>query len=175
MQRKLLSCLSSGWVKHLGSPKEQGTVVKARKEVFWSKAQSKKLFLSFSKYTCFPAQTQTHALLPRICLPFQAVVLYPRARGWIWEPCPNTEPKKLYWQLSERIFKFVFFLLWSCFLPCMAIPWQPAALRISDRLGQPVIQPRAPGTAVTVCPGDLRAPSSLLSFEGRSTCFFCSD
>lgn len=33
-----------GWVEHLGSPKQQRTVVKARRKVFWSKAQSKKLF-----------------------------------------------------------------------------------------------------------------------------------
>lgn len=43
-QRKLLSSLSSGWVEHLGSPEEQGTVVKARKRFSGARPEVKSFF-----------------------------------------------------------------------------------------------------------------------------------
>lgn len=63
--------------------------------------------------------TDTCTPFPRIWLSFQAVVLYLRARGWIWEWCPDTEPKKLYWQASERFFNLFSFCSGAVSYP----PW----------------------------------------------------
>lgn len=108
-------------------------VVKARKKAFWSKAQNKKHFLGITVRVFFSPGTDMYAPLPHIWLSFQAVALYLRARGWIWERCPDSKPEELYWQVSERFFLFVFSLLRSHFLPSVAIPWQPAEIRLAQR------------------------------------------
>lgn len=108
-------------------------VVKARKKAFWSEAQNKKHFLGITVRVFFSPGTDMYAPLPHIWLSFQAVALYLRARGWIWERCPDSKPEELYWQVSERFFLFVFSLLRSHFLPSVAIPWQPAEIRLAQR------------------------------------------